>query len=91
MPVNTRQPQWAFCRIPFLGMAIICVITAALSACESGSSAGDGVDPGVIQIPIAFIKRPIPVDDMGIEIQADLREPRLFSAGGDRYLLLPGE
>ena len=72
--------------MPYIGVVIICIIAAALSACAPGSSEGDGVDPGVIQIPIAFIKRPIPVDDMGIEIQADMREPRLFSAGGDLYL-----
>ena len=85
MPVSTSQ-QWNFCRIPFLGVAIICAIVAALSACQPGSSEGGGIDPGIIQIPIAFIKRPIPVDDMGVEIQADLREPLLFSAGGDLYL-----
>ncbi len=72
--------------MPYLGVVIICTIAAALSACAPGSSEGDGVDPGVVQIPIAFVKRPIPVDDVGVELQADLREPRLFSAGGDLYL-----
>ena len=86
IPVCTSQQQWTICRLPFSGMAIIGLFVAALSACQPGSSDGDGIDPGVIQIPIAFIKRPIPVDDMGIEVQADLREPRLFSAGGDLYL-----
>ena len=55
-----------------------------LSACDSGS--GEGIDPGIIEVPLAFIKRPIPVDDMGDEVQADLRDPLLFSEGGDVYL-----
>jgi len=55
-----------------------------LSACDSGS--GEGIDPGIIEVPLAFIKRPIPVDDMGNEVQADLRDPLLFSGGGDVYL-----
>ena len=61
---------------------------AALSllACDSGSSGADGVDPGVIEVPIAYIKRPIPVDDDGDPIQADLRDPTLFSAGGNVFL-----
>ena len=56
-----------------------------LSACDSSGS-GEGIDPGIIEVPVAFIKRPIPVDDMGNEVQADLRDPLLFSAGGDVYL-----
>ncbi|MEM7564361.1 MAG: hypothetical protein AAF353_15125, partial [Pseudomonadota bacterium] len=63
----------------------LCLLAGSLHGCGSGSS-GDGIDPGIIEIPIAFIKRPIPLDDMGDEVQADLREPRLFSAGGDVYL-----
>ena len=54
-----------------------------LSACDSS---GEGIDPGIVEVPLAFIKRPIPVDDMGDEVQADLRDPLLFSAGGDVYL-----
>jgi len=66
-------------------MALVCAV-AALSACDPGSSSGDGIDPGVVEIPIAFIKRPIARGDLGNELQDDLRDPRLFSAGGDVYL-----
>ena len=64
----------------------MCAVAAVLSACDPGSSSGEGIDPGVVEIPIAYIKRPIARDDMGNELQADLRDPRLFSAGGDVYL-----
>jgi len=63
---------------------LLCANVIVLSACDSGS--GEGIDPGIIEVPVAFIKRPIPVDDMGEEVQADLRDPLLFSAGGDVYL-----
>ncbi len=56
-----------------------------MAGCDPGSSGG-GIDPGVIEIPIAFVNRPIPLDAMGDPAQADLRDPRLFSAGGDVYL-----
>jgi len=63
---------------------LLCASVVVLSACDSGS--GEGIDPGIIEVPLVFIKRPIAVDDMGDEVQADLREPRLFMAGGDVFL-----
>jgi hypothetical protein len=67
-------------------MVFVFLVAALLSACDPGSATGDGIDPGVVEIPIAFIKRPIPRDDMDTDLQADLRDPLLFSAGGDVYL-----
>ncbi len=61
------------------------LFSAILAGCEPTASGG-GIDPGVIEIPIAFVDRPIPLDNMGNPVQADLRDPRLFSAGGDLYL-----
>jgi hypothetical protein len=70
----------------WFGLVLLCSAVVALSACDTGSSSGDGIDPGIVEIPIVYVKRPIPVDDMGDEIQADVRDPRLFSSGGDVYL-----
>ena len=86
VPDYLRPEHSLLCRIPRLGMVLVCAVAALLSACDPGSSSSDGIDPGVVEIPIAFIKRPIALDDMGNELQADLRDPRLFSAGGDVYL-----
>ena len=49
----------------WLGLVVLCTAVVALSACDPGSDSGDGIDPGIVEIPIAFVKRPIPVDDMG--------------------------
>jgi hypothetical protein len=68
-----------------LGVAFCCLAAALIAGCDPGGS-GEGIDPGIVEIPIAFIKRPVPVDDMGAEVQPDVREPRLFMAGGDVYL-----
>ncbi len=68
-----------------LGMALSGLALITLAACDTSSSGG-GIDPGIIETPIAFIKRPIPRDDMGNTVQTDLREPLLFSGGGDVYL-----
>ena len=67
--------------------ALLLVIAAStvLVGCDTGDS-GDGIDPGVVEIQVAYIKRPIPVDEDGDDANADVREPRLFSSGGDVYL-----
>ena len=77
---------WLRSSLHWLGVLLLCAVVVALSACDSGGSSGDGIDPGIIQVPVAYIERPIPVDDMGNEVQADLRDPLLFSEGGDVYL-----
>ncbi len=71
------------------GLAGLCLSLLALGACGSGD--GDGIDPGLIEVPVAYIQRPIPMDDLdddGLdeEIMLDLRDPRFFGQGGDVYL-----
>ena len=70
----------------WIRLTFLCVAILMLGACDSGSSGDGGIDPGILEIPVAFIKRPVPVDDMGDDENIDLREPRLFMAGGDVYL-----
>ena len=46
----------------------------------------DGINPGLIDTPLVYAKRTIPVDDEGIPDQYDVRDPvdpMLFSEGGD--------
>lgn len=52
----------------------------------AGDSRVNGADPAVLEAPVAYVKRPIPVDQQGQPVQADLRRPRLFSSGGDLYI-----
>lgn len=59
-----------------------------ISGCSETTTGGKvtGADPGVLEAPIAFVKRPIPVDEDDEEIQSDLREPLFFAEGGDVYI-----
>ncbi len=59
-----------------------------LSGCSESTTGTKvtGADPGVLEAPIAFVKRPIALDDNDNEIQSDVREPLFFVAGGDIYL-----
>jgi hypothetical protein len=66
---------------------IMLIIYIGLVAnCGGPSSTPNGADPGVFDVPIAYVKRPVPVDNQGQSVQADLRRPRLFSSGGDVFV-----
>ncbi len=64
------------------------ILHLALTGCTESTTGSKvtGADPGVLEAPIAFVKRPIALDDNGNELQSDLREPLFFMAGGDVYL-----
>jgi len=70
--------------------ALFAVGLLTLVSCGGGigsdSDKDAGADPGVLEAPIAFIKRPIPADDNGDPIQVDIRDVRQFSSGGDIYV-----
>lgn len=59
-----------------------------LAGCSESTTGAKvtGADPGVLEAPIAFVKRPIAVDDNDNEIQSDIRDPLFFMAGGDVFL-----
>jgi hypothetical protein len=67
-------------------IVVACVLL--LSGCGGGSSNSrvNGADPAVLEAPVAYVKRPIPVNGQGQAVQADLRRPRLFSSGGDLFI-----
>jgi len=69
----------------------VSVLMAAflLSGCLPPSGSSDeatGPDPGIIDFPIAYVKRPYPVDNQGNIEQPDLQDPLQFSVGGDLYI-----
>lgn len=66
----------------------IALSTFFLASCSDSTTGSkvNGADPGVLEAPIAFVKRPIPVDEDDNEQQSDLREPLFFAEGGDVYL-----
>ncbi len=75
-----------FSRSPlFPGLALLLAVVS-LTGC-GGGSATEGPDPGIIDYPIAYVKRPVPVDNNGDPLQADLRDPAADAGmGGDLYI-----
>ncbi len=86
MKPATKKPSRALNPLlQWSGLMVLTVLVMMLSGCEPSGS-GEGVDPGIVQIPLAYINRPIPTNNQGNPIQTDLREPLLFSEGGDVFL-----
>ncbi len=76
-----------------LGLAFVCAPLLAVSGCggsdgdQIGIATGQDPDPVVVDVPIAYIKRPLPVDDDGmVDLGSDARERITFSAGADLFV-----
>ncbi len=62
-----------------------------LAACGGGGGsvsvgAGQGPDPVVLDIPIAYVQRPLPVNGQGELLASDVRRLRTFNIGADLYV-----
>lgn len=73
--------------------ALIGLVCVLLSACGGGGSGtttnvsgGQKPDPVAVDLPIAYIKRPIPVDANGNPVYPNLLEPTAFNPGAALYL-----
>ncbi len=70
-------------------MAAFCIL---LSACGGGGgtsttpNSGQQPDPVAVDLPIAYIKRPIPVDEDGVAVFPNLLDPMAFNPGAAIYL-----
>ena len=64
------------------------LLSAALLQVGCGGAGSDQPDAGVQHqdLPIAYVKRPTPRDDVGAIIETDISEPSTFNPGGDLYL-----
>lgn len=51
-----------------------------------GFGSGQDPDPVILDFPIAYVKRPVPVDQNGDPVEPDIREPVTFNIGADLYL-----
>ncbi len=56
-----------------------------LAAC-SGGGGDQSPDPVVLDVAIAYVKRPIPVDNQGAVEPSDVRELRTFNIGADLFV-----
>ena len=69
-----------------VAFGLMVLIAFGLSACGGTGTSDDGADPGVLEVPIAYIKRPLPTNNQGDPVQLDFRDPRFFTEGGDVFL-----
>jgi hypothetical protein len=51
-----------------------------------GSNSGQAPDPVVVDLPIAYIQRPIPVDEDDEPVYPDVFDPDAFNPGGELYI-----
>ena len=87
VPVELRRAARA-------GLATVCAACAAtfLSACSGedgdriGVATGQTPDPVVLDIPIGYVKRALPVGDDGLLIEDDAREAIKFAPGADLFV-----
>jgi hypothetical protein len=62
-------------------------VALGLAACGGGGVGGEqDPDPVVVDVPIAYVKRPLPVDAQNVLQGSDLRELRGFDIGADLYV-----
>ncbi len=70
--------------------AVILILLSLLSSCSGGSAGINSdeqpPDPIIADSPIAYIKRPLPVDEDGLPVEFDSREPFQFNPGAILYL-----
>lgn len=73
----------------------LCVLVAAVSLAScgsggggSGGGGGQNQDPVTVDLPIAYVERPIPVDEDGNPVFPDIMDPTAFNPGA-RIMVKP--
>ncbi len=81
-PCSTRPSLSAACTLTLLAAMI-------LTGCGGGAAGGgdsQSPDPVVVDLPIAYISRTLPVDENGDRVANDILEPTAFNAGAALFL-----
>jgi hypothetical protein len=69
---------------------LVACVAAAVAGCGSGGGVeigeGQEPDPVILDLPVAYVKRPLPVDDDGVLVDEDLRELVRFEVGANLYV-----
>ncbi len=87
LPMITQQPH----HLPFFhstrAWILLCIVPLMLTGC-GGSIGGSGQspDPVVADFPIAYVKRPLPLDNQGNPVRSDTRRVLTFNQGGDLFI-----
>lgn len=82
---NASKPLLKTVRFTLTGLALTPLLVS-LSGCGVAGDAGSGVNEGIVEFPIAYVKRVVPLDDDGSQIQPDTTDPLLSMPGGDLYI-----
>jgi hypothetical protein len=66
----------------------LAALATAMTGCGGGSGPGSGQDPDpvVLDIPIAYVKRPVPLNNQGNPAPADIRNLRTFNIGAELWV-----
>ena len=76
-------------RVALIKLAAAALASALLVACGGGGvsiGGGQGPDPVVLDIPIAYVQRPLPVNGQGQLITSHTRLMRPFNIGADLFI-----
>jgi hypothetical protein len=84
LPVAYKLP------LPSLANLVSGCLVLALAACGGGGggggNSGQAPDPVIVDLPIAYIQRPIPVDEAGEPVFPDVFAPAAINPGGELYI-----
>ncbi|MDP2324647.1 MAG: hypothetical protein Q8N51_11520 [Gammaproteobacteria bacterium] len=70
-----------------LTRSIPALLATVLVACGGGGvGGGQDPDPVALDVAIAYVKRPVPVDNQGAVQPSDVRELRTFNVGADLFV-----
>lgn len=87
-----RNPPGFAQHTRFVLATLVLSVVALLAGCSGedgdqiGVATGQSPDPVVIDIPIAYVKRPLPVDDGGAIVVDDARFNITFNPGADLFV-----
>ncbi len=69
--------------VAWAGAGMIGVLALSVSGCGDSSQE---LNVGVVDFPIAYIKRSVLTDEEGVVVEEDIRDQTLFQPGADLYL-----
>jgi len=81
--------SWARVSPRWLDGLLASLLAGLLTACGGGGvgvGGGQSTDPVIVDVAIAYVKRPVPVDDQGAVEPSDVRELRTFNIGADLFV-----
>ena len=85
--MNAWQSLRLFKLHTIAGSPMLVSLVCLLSACGGGiGGSGQSPDPVIADFPIAYVKRPIQLDDQGNPVNSDARRVLSFNPGGELYI-----